>query len=1796
MNAVPNPMSARLTNPTKSQNPSMKTHIRIVFAMLLLGAVSASSTAQAQSGRQANAIWIRDSAKVGNLTYHTSGVSASASTARQNIVDTAKCLRAQTSWYGDAGTSYVWLHSTMLSTIHTLASTYGYSMLVTEYAGGDHSSGSYHYRGTAFDVATINGRGVSSSNPYWRSFNQRCRDRGAVECLGPGFPGHDTHVHNAWPSGTSASAAGGCITEVSAPSSLNATVVDSDSIKVTWRDNSSIESSFTLQKSGTSSTGPWSTAATLGANVESKTVSGLGSGKRYWFRVRAQNSQDTSPWSNVDNATTKDTKAAAPTALTATAVSQDQINLAWTDNSNNEDGFKIYRSTDGTNYAAIKTVGINVRTYSNTGLTGNRKYYYKVYAYNTIGNSSASNVASDTTAPQAPTTLTVSAVAGTTNWNRLNLSWVDNANAEVGFKVERGTAAAGPFSQIATTAASVTTYQDSGLAATTTYYYRVRSYNANGNSDYSNIASRATGNSPPVLTAIGNKTVNAGANLAFTVTASDPNAPATSTAWIGTWDGSADGTDEVVFRNPINSATTSGYINTSSTNYTTVKSGAPSGVGGSQALKAGWSFKTGTTNYWVRFNTFNAPSLPNLTIGLDQTVRFRLWSTKALKVGMIVRETGTTAAYAANGGTTGTLEYVGVTNIIGSSPIPNRTVNPSNWTTLTFNIPFESQMAFTGDGKVDQSGAKGVLDAIVLYGAGGTGSYVTWLDDLHILINNYKTYSLDAGAPAGATIGRRNGKFSWTPTTAQAGAYNITVRVTDNLGAQDFETIRVTVVGTGNAAPVLAAIGNKTVNEGSTLSFTATATDANAGQALTFSLIGAPAGASISTAGAFSWTPTEAQGAGSYPFTVRVTDNGSPVSNDSETITVTVNEVNTPPVMTAIADQTANETQAFSFTPSSTDADAPAQTLTYSLVSGPETMTINPSNGQLSWTPSEADGPDTNQVTIRVRDSGTPSLIAERTFNVIVNEVNLPPALTVGSSIVAGIPITDFETFADGTYNGTVFFRQPSFSSTTTNYLDPAPVWSSVTDTFPEGVAGSRVLNTYFSFKTGTVNPWVRLTTFNTTAGYAVPNPTIDFSRKLRFRMYSDRSVGVALGLRETSSTAAIGLDGGISGTLEWIGASATGSSPVPTRTIEATNWTTIEFDPSGELVTAFPGSGNGVLSSTTGKGVFEHLAITPAAGNGLYNLYFDNFEVLSSSSNFVIETGKTITFTNTATDPDDPKQQLTFSLEPNAPSNAIIDSKTGIFEWTPLPEQGGGAFVFGIRITDDGVPALSDVKNVTIQVTKVNTAPRLTPLLAPFYVNPGETVEWEAEAVDADLPGDTLTWSFVGAAPAGATLVATNGHFTWTPTSANGSNEVVIRVTDSGVPALYDELTLVVVVSPVNNAPTLAATSARVTEKVVTFETFAAGTANEAVMFKKPANSTTTSSYIDTNATNYTTVTSSFPSGNANAGARALRATWSFKTGITNYWVRLVTFNTTSLANPTINASARLKFDIRSDKALKVGLGIRETTNTVENGANGGSLGPIEYVGCTSKVGTTPIPTRSVAANTWTTLEFDLPAEPCQTLTGNSILAAGQQVLEHLILKGEGGTGAYNVYLDNFEVVSVTPLASGASTDVTMKSSSTLTFNLQGSDVDAHPLTYGLELGAPAEATLAANVVTWTPPTTYNGTTNEITGYVEDYPPGGYQAKRAYVTANVVVIADGLNPQSAPDGTSVGTGETATVEWNAIPGHTYQVQVKDADADAWTNVGEPIVATKTDESVTLQNGGSTRLYRILEVGGASAE
>jgi phosphodiesterase/alkaline phosphatase D-like protein len=178
-----------------------------------------------------------------------------------------------------------------------------------------------------------------------------------------------------------------------------------------------------------------------------------------------------------------------PTLLTATAVSSSQINLSWTDNSNNETGFKIEESpNDDQHFTQIDTVGANVTTYSRTGLSANTRYYYRVRAYNGNGNSSYSNEANAWTFLQTPTNLTAAAVSS----NQINLAWTYSYTGQTGFAIEQSTPDNQHYTQITTVGANVTSYKVTGLTPSTVYYYRIRAYNSNVYSGYSTPANATT--------------------------------------------------------------------------------------------------------------------------------------------------------------------------------------------------------------------------------------------------------------------------------------------------------------------------------------------------------------------------------------------------------------------------------------------------------------------------------------------------------------------------------------------------------------------------------------------------------------------------------------------------------------------------------------------------------------------------------------------------------------------------------------------------------------------------------------------------------------------------------------------------------------------------------------------------------------------------------------------------------------------------------------------------------------------------------------------------------------------------------------------------------------------------------------------------------------------------------------------------------------------------------------------------------------------------------------------------------
>lgn len=239
--------------------------------------------------------------------------------------------------------------------------------------------------------------------------------------------------------------------------------------------------------------------------------------------------------------------------------------------------------------------------------------------------------------------------------------------------------------------------------------------------------------------------------------------------------------------------------------------------------------------------------------------------------------------------------------------------------------------------------------------------------------------------PAGAEFDTETATFSWMPGFEDAGVYpDVVFTVTDNGSPVEMDSQAITVtVGDVNRMPELAAIGSREVNEGESLSFMVTATDAD-GDALVYSATDLPEGAEFDAdTQTFAWTP-DFDAMGSYDVTFTVVDDGEPSQSDSETVTIAVGDVNRAPMLESIADQAVDEGDLLSFVLAGTDADGDA--LSYSAADLPEGATFDAETATFMWTPGTA-ASGTYTVIFTVTDDGDPVLSGEATITITVNDV-----------------------------------------------------------------------------------------------------------------------------------------------------------------------------------------------------------------------------------------------------------------------------------------------------------------------------------------------------------------------------------------------------------------------------------------------------------------------------------------------------------------------------------------------------------------------------------------------------------------------------------------------------------------------------------------------------------------------------------------------------------------------------------------------------------------------------------------
>jgi hypothetical protein len=229
-------------------------------------------------------------------------------------------------------------------------------------------------------------------------------------------------------------------------------------------------------------------------------------------------------------------------------------------------------------------------------------------------------------------------------------------------------------------------------------------------------------------------------------------------------------------------------------------------------------------------------------------------------------------------------------------------------------------------------------------------------------------------------------------TAAAANGYRFMEWSGGVYGTNATETVIVAsnTVITATFVPVLGELAPQMVDEESVLSCLVTGTNP-APATFVFSLDpGAPEGAAIATNGLFTWKPTEQQGPSTNAIGVRVADRDYPNLSATNILVVVVNEVNRAPQLVVPPDRVMEALDTLTVTNLATDADWPANTLAFALVSAPAGVQLNTDTGVLTWTPSNAQRGSTNIIVVKVTDNGQPPLSATNQFRVAVKALPAP--------------------------------------------------------------------------------------------------------------------------------------------------------------------------------------------------------------------------------------------------------------------------------------------------------------------------------------------------------------------------------------------------------------------------------------------------------------------------------------------------------------------------------------------------------------------------------------------------------------------------------------------------------------------------------------------------------------------------------------------------------------------------------------------------------------------------------------
>ncbi len=547
------------------------------------------------------------------------------------------------------------------------------------------------------------------------------------------------------------------------------------------------------------------------------------------------------------------------------------------------------------------------------------------------------------------------------------------------------------------------------------------------------------------------------------------------------------------------------------------------------------------------------------------------------------------------------------------------------------------------------------------------------------------------------------------------GENRIALEAQDGVGNQTTLEITVTKV---NRPPELNPIADVTIDEGETVNFSPDGSDPD-GDSVTFSYSGWMTGA--------SYTTTH-DDAGTHTVTVTISDG---TLTDSEDVTVTVMNVNRPPVLDPVADVSVNEGEVISFHPTASDPDGDSLTFSYS-----------------GWMTSSSyvttyDDAGKHALTVTVSDG---NLTDSQNVAMIVNNANRPPVadaqkVSFNEDTPTAIVLTGSDPDQDSLNyvlvsapsHGMVSGNAPHVTYTPhKNYNGPDAFIFKVNDGGVDSIAATVDLLAH------PVNdaPVLGL----------IGNKSVDENGYLEFTVTATDVEGDILTIAAT-----------------------------PLKSWMSFNGTTFSAGPG------FGDSGNYAVTFTVTDGkLTDTEAIALSVGD------VNRPPQLAPIGDYTVEEGNLLKFVLSASDPDGDTFHFAAS---HLPAGSKFNATTRTFVWQPGYDQAG--VYAGVHFeVDDG--EFSDFEEMTITVNNINRAPVLNPV-ADITVNEGATVALNPEAVDPD--GDKVAFTYVGWMSSSSRITGHEdaGVYTVTVTASDGqltdSQDVMVTVKNANRTPVLDPI-----------------------------------------------------------------------------------------------------------------------------------------------------------------------------------------------------------------------------------------------------------------------------------------------------------------------------------------------------------------------------------------------------------------------